>query len=574
MPNDDYNALSLADQLDQVSRKYPDQVAIRFLESLEEAKPSVKLTYSSFVERIRATANLFAKLASSRPDIALIVSNTPEAQIALWAAEVAGTAMPINPLLPDHHVGALLRAAGSTILIVDNNLERARALLKLAPDVSQIFTLDSGPLCIADARRLEVKDRFEQRATINSDDVVIAKFHTGGTTGVPKLALHKQSNQMSAALGTIERMQLVAGDIIINPLPLFHVAGSICIALAPILAGACQLLVTPLGGRTPGFFDQFWPIISRHSVSIVAGVPTIISEAAARLPETAPASVRLVVTGGAALSPAVEKSMALYFGIDVLLIYGMTETAGFIASRQAGEPAKAGWLGHAAPGVEIRVHSDPESPAGEFLEAGVQGHIVIRGATVGPGYANAKLNAGLFTADGWLKTGDLGVMDTDGQLRLTGRAKDIIIRSGHNIEASAIEEAALEHPSLIAAAAVGAPDAYAGEVPALFVQAKPGHEIDQIELLNHLGPLLERPAVPKYLMVLEQLPLTAAGKVYKPELAALATGRVLQALLENDNLSWSTIETDGRVVVRVEDGEHRDRIAKLLEPLMLQSEFF
>lgn len=574
MLQDKRNALSLADQLDRVSRRYPDHVAIRFLESIEEHGPEIELTYARFVQRIRATANLFAKLASTRPNIALIVPNTPEAQIALWAAEVAGKAMPINPLLPDDHVGALLRAAGSTILIVESDLERTTALRKLAPDVSHVFTLDSGPFCIADSRQFEDRDHFKTHTTTIHHDPVIAQFHTGGTTGVPKLALHKQSNQMSAALGAIERMCLVAGDIIINPLPLFHVAGSICIALAPILAGACQLLVTRFGGRTPGFFDQFWPIVSRHSVSIVAGVPTIISEAAARLPEIVPASVRLVVTGGAALSPAIEKSISLYFGTDVLLIYGMTETAGFIASRQAGESAKTGWLGQAAPGVEIRVRSDPESLDSSFLGTGVQGHIVIRGVTVGPGYANAKLNAGLFTADGWLKTGDLGVMDADGQLRLTGRAKDIIIRSGHNLEASAIEEAALEHPSLIAAAAVGAPDAYAGEVPALFVQAKPGHKIDQNELLNFLSPLLERPAIPKYLFVLEQLPLTAAGKVYKPELAALATEQVLQAILANDKFTWTAIEADGRVVVRVEDGEHRERITTLLEPLMLQLEFF
>lgn len=574
MLQDERNAPSLADRLDLVSRSFPDHVAIRFLESIEEGGAQSELTYSCFVEKIRATANLLAKLASSRLNIALIVPNTPEAQIALWAAEVAGTAMPINPLLPDHHVGALLRAAESTILIVENDLERASALRKLAPNVSHVFTLDPGPCCIADARRLEAKDRFEMAPSIAGDDPVIAQFHTGGTTGVPKLALHRQSNQISAAMGAIDRMRLVDEDVVINPLPLFHVAGSICIGLAPVLAGACQILVTRLGGRTPGFFEQFWPIISQHSVSIVAGVPTIISEAAGRLPETAPASVRLVVTGGAALSPAVERSISSYFGTDILLIYGMTETAGLIAARQAGAKAKPGWLGRAAPGVEVRICSDPESTDGAILDAGIQGHIIVRGVTVGPGYANAKLNAGLFSAGGWLKTGDLGVIDADGQLRLTGRAKDVIIRSGHNIEASAIEEAALELQSLVAAAAVGAPDAYAGEVPALFVQAKPGHKIDRDELLNFLGSLLERPAIPKYLTILEHLPLTAAGKVYKPELAALAAGQVVQVFLANEQISWSAVEVDGRVIVRIEDGEHRERIARLLDPLMLRLEFF
>jgi fatty-acyl-CoA synthase len=169
---------------------------------------------------------------------------------------------------------------------------------------------------------------------------------------------------------------------------------------------------------------------------------------------------------------------------------------------------------------------------GEICAAGVPGVLTVHGANVSPGYRNLEHNLGVFASDGGLITGDIGVMDRDGRITITGRSKDLIIRGGHNIDPAMIEAAALSYPGVAAAAAVGQPDRYAGEVPVCYVVAQPGAKVDPAELRRHLETCVaERPAWPRQIYVIESLPLTGVGKIYKPALRCNAAERLVAELV-------------------------------------------
>jgi fatty-acyl-CoA synthase len=175
------------------------------------------------------------------------------------------------------------------------------------------------------------------------------------------------------------------------------------------------------------------------------------------------------------------------------------------------------------------------------------GHLVIKGPNVFPGYTDEKANRGIWIGDGWLDTGDLARQDADGRFWLTGRQKDLIIRGGHNLDPSMIEEAMMRHPAVELAAAVGKPDAYAGELPVVYVTLRSGCVASADELLAFAKATIpERAAAPGEVIVRESIPVTAVGKVFKPELRYDAARRVLEATLRGVG--------DGRVSFEVHVG--------------------
>ena len=165
------------------------------------------------------------------------------------------------------------------------------------------------------------------------------------------------------------------------------------------------------------------------------------------------------------------------------------------------------------------------------------GILRLKGPNVGPGYTDPRRNTGTFTHDGWLITGDIGHIDAEGRIFITGRAKDVIIRGGHNIDPQLIEEALLQHPDVLMAAAVGEPDEYAGELPVAFVSLRSGASVNPSDLSGFANERIpERPAYPKRIEVLPSIPLTAVGKVYKPQLRMLATQHALVQRLTSAGL--------------------------------------
>jgi fatty-acyl-CoA synthase len=221
-------------------------------------------------------------------------------------------------------------------------------------------------------------------------------------------------------------------------------------------------------------------------------------------------------------------------GLQLHESFGMTETAGISTITPIGVSAPAGCVGFPVPHSQVRIVAlDAQGAASEReLPRGETGMVLFRSPNLFSGFVDPQDNARAFTADGWLDTGDLGWIDEQGRLNLAGRSKDLIIRSGHNIDPKVIEDALCAHPDVQLAAAVGAPDAYAGELPVTFVTLRPGASASEAELLDFAAVRVdEAPARPKRVSIVESMPMTNVGKIYKPQLRLLAAHDVVVQLV-------------------------------------------
>ncbi len=222
-------------------------------------------------------------------------------------------------------------------------------------------------------------------------------------------------------------------------------------------------------------------------------------------------------------------------GLHVHEGWGMTETTGLATMTTSGMILPVGGVGLPLPYSRVRIVAlDAQGAASERdLAPGEVGMILYKAPNVFSGYLDAEDDAKAFVGDGWLVTGDLGRLDDEGRLHLNGRAKDLIIRGGHNIDPKMIEDALTAHPAVHLAAAVGAPDAYAGELPVAFVTLAPGASVSEAELLAFTAEHVdETPARPRSVVILDAMPLTSVGKIYKPQLQRLAARAVVARLAE------------------------------------------
>jgi fatty-acyl-CoA synthase len=295
----------------------------------------------------------------------------------------------------------------------------------------------------------------------------------------------------------------------------------------------------------------------------MSGVPTVLAALAGVPLEGANISrLRAVRTGAAPLPPELALRFERQFGLAVHESLGMTETAGLSTVAPPGLSAPAGCVGWPLPHARVRVvalTADDQASTRD-LPPNEKGMVLYQGPNLFSGYLDAKETQRSFTPDGWLITGDVGFLDNEGRLHLSGRAKDLIIRGGHNIDPKVIEDALGAHPAVALCAAVGAPDAYAGELPVAFATLKAGQQVSPEALLAFTAERVdEAPAKPKSITLLERMPVTNVGKIYKPELRTLATAAVVQSLTERvfANLpthpdKWPQVMAEGDASVTVD----------------------
>ncbi|MCC4118207.1 AMP-binding protein [Aromatoleum toluclasticum] len=529
--------------LTDAAQQYSQRNALSFISVPDPTTPARTWTYTELATEITRTANLFHKLAGGEePRIAMLLPAIPEAYFTLWGGEAAGVVCPINYLLNAEHIGELIRAARANILVAlgpNPDLDiwsRVPQLRAECPGLRHVLAVGAAPHAVdfsAAAASMPggalVFDRKIGPTTL------AALFHTGGTTGAPKLAQHTHGNQLHAAWGAAQMYATTERDVMLNGFPLFHVAGAFVFGLSTLLSGGEVVLPTLLGMRNAEFVRRYWTFADRHGVSLLAAVPTVI----ASLMNTDPGgarmeSVRALLTGGSPLPTELASAFERRFDIPVRNILGMTECAGVISIEPFHAPRTAGSCGLPLPFTEVVAVAEN----GRACLAGEEGVLRVRGPNVGPGYTDPRRNTGTFSEDGWLITGDIGHVDAEGRIFVTGRAKDVIIRSSHNIDPRVIEDALLMHPCVQMAAAVGEPDEYAGEMPVAFVSLKPGAQLAPDELAAFIERHIpERPAFPRRIDIIPTIPVTAIGKVYKPALRALAMERVVQERLTDAGLA-------------------------------------
>jgi fatty-acyl-CoA synthase len=514
--------------LEAASARSGGRPALVYLESADPGAPVRTWTHGEFIAVVRRTARLFSALAAGEvPRVALLLPPMPQAYFALWGAEAAGVVCPINFLLKAEHIAELVRAAQATIVVAlgphpDLDIwSHAEQLPALCPGLRHLLAVGGAPGAESfDERLAETPDGawplVPSATPGGAGDETVALFHTGGTTGAPKLAIHTHANQLHAAWGAANMYGTTERDVMLNGFPLFHVAGAFVYGLSTLLAGGCVVLPTLLGLRNAAFVKRYWEHVERHRVTLLGAVPTVIAALLnVERGGVSLASVRALLTGGSPLPGELAAQFEQTFGVPVRNILGMTECAGVISIEPPRAPRTPGSCGLPLPFTEVVALAAD----GSACAAGESGVLRVRGPNVGPGYTDARRNAGTFSADGWLITGDIGHVDDQGRVFVTGRAKDVIIRSSHNIDPGLIEEALLAHPEVQMAAAVGEPDEYAGELPIAYVQLKPGATASAAALLQFACErIAERPAYPKRVELVDSIPLTAIGKVYKPAL--------------------------------------------------------
>lgn len=535
---------SILDVFVGAASRLPEHTALTMLMTGAPDESPRRVSYSALLGLIRRAANLFSALAGPRPGVAYMLPSLVETHAVLWGAETAGYAVPINFLLQPEHIAALLNASGVRILValgphpVLDIWQKALALREQVPGLMLLRVappggaLEERVIDFHAALMAQPEDRLVFGEPGRDADVA-AYFHTGGTTGAPKLVALTHRSQLVAALGGAVLGDLRPTDTLTATLPLFHVGGTTFCALSAFMAGVSLLIMSPGGLRNPAMVQGYWRLASQYGATLVGAVPTSVG-AVLEVPLDGIdiGCVRAGFCGAASLPTAVGARFRQVTGRGLFEVYGMTEASGLIAIDPVAGEGCAGSVGWALPYTQVVVRRlEAGGRLGAACETGEIGAITVRGPHVSPGYRNAEHNAGVFE-DGVLNSGDLGYVDEQGRIYIAGRAKDLIIRSGHNIDPQMIENAMAAHPAVALAAAVGAPDAYAGELPVCYVALKPGSHTSEDELHEHAQrSISERPAWPKQIHIVETIPLTAVGKIYKPQLRCDAASRLVTRIV-------------------------------------------
>lgn len=547
---------------------------------------SETLTWSQLHALTTQAANLFRSLGVGEKDVvAYVLPNALETVVTLIGGAVAGIVNPINPLLEPEQISAILRETKAKVVVTlkpfpkTDLAQKVAEAVRHAPSVKTVLEVDLVRY-LTGAKKLivplirpknpishnanvknfmaEVSRQPADRLTFADEpaDRVAAYFHTGGTTGMPKVAQHKVSGMVyNGWLG--QQLLFKPDDVAMCPLPLFHVFAAYPILMGMIASGAHAVFPTPQGYRGEGVFDNFWKLIERYKATYMITVPTALSALMQRPVNADISTLRNAFSGSSPLPIELYNRFKKETGIEIVEGYGLTECTCLVSINPPDGVKKIGSVGMPFPYTHVRIlHKNGDG----FRECGVDevGEICVAnpGVFEGSTYTEVDKNKDLFAEGRFLRTGDLGRLDADGYLFITGRAKDLIIRGGHNIDPAIIEEALMGHEAVAVVGAIGQPDAHSGELPAAYVELVKGSTATVADLMAYASQHIhERAALPKHIEILPEVPKTAVGKVFKPDLRRMAIIRIYDEALAKAGIPAT--------VALVAEDKKRGLVAKL-----------
>jgi len=563
-------ARSMYEFLSQTKAAYGDKPAVSFQLLSDDGAKAQTLSWAQYHGRVTQAANLLRSLGVGPDDVvAYILPNTMETAITMMAGAVAGIVNPINPLLDADQISSILRETKASVVVTLRAFpktdvpQKVAEALRFAPDVKTVLEVDLLDYLTPPKSWIVPFIRPKNPATHNArimnfnaecrkhpsdrltfadvtEDRVAAYFHTGGTTGMPKVAQHRVSGMVyNGWLGGT--LMFTKDDTVICPLPMFHVFAIYPILMSMIQSGAHVVFPTPQGYRGEGVFDNFWKLIERWKITYMITVPTALSALMQRPINADVSSLRGAFSGSAPLPLELYKRFEAATGVAIIEGYGLTECTCLVSCNPPMGKKKIGSVGSPLPYTHVRIlHSDGSGTVTRECGVDEVGEICVANPGVFPGstYTEVDKNKDLFAEGLYLRTGDLGRIDAEGYLYITGRAKDLIIRGGHNIDPAEIEEALMAHKAVAFTGAIGQPDAHAGEIPCAYVELVKDAVVTEAELLDFArAHIHERAAVPKQIEILPELPKTAVGKVFKPDLRKRAITRVYNETLEKAGLA-------------------------------------
>ncbi len=481
----------LSEQFDSTVGQYPDRTAL-----VDEAGRS--WSYRELSDEVNRLAQ---RLRSEVPGnvVGILLLNSQRYLISMLSIWKAGkTAVPLNYLLPPQDLGFILKDSGMSALIASSFFEEA--LGKIRP----LFG-DHGKILMADDSDFVPEPAgIEAGMEAGADQDPALYLYTSGTTGRPKGVTLSHANLVANVRSSQLAGKFNPEDSFLCLLPFFHTYAITGTFLLPLLNGSKAVLV-----------DRFQPakvlkLIEEQKISCFMAIPSMYRVLAASDEEFDVSALRFPISGGEPLPVAIAEAFRNRFGVDIYEGYGQTEAAPVITLNVPGD-RKLGTVGRALPNVEVAVWND----GGEPLGPDEVGEVMVRGQNVMDGYHNLPEETAKTITDGWLHTGDLGKVDADGFVSITGRKKELIISAGENIYPREIEEALIRHSSVKEVAVIGVPDEVRGEVPKAFVIAEEGAKLDERELRGFCKEHVANYKVPKVIEIVDDLPRTPSGKVLK-----------------------------------------------------------
>ncbi|HSB47884.1 MAG TPA: class I adenylate-forming enzyme family protein [Burkholderiales bacterium] len=458
------------------------------------------LDYSALADAVTRVSGLLLERGLRRGErVALIARRSVDAVAGAFGIMAAGGAVcVVDERLPPAELGVRLRSAEIGWLLADAT---HRELAGAAAELKRIE--------LEDAARASPRAREDIG---HGDDALLVM--TSGSTGTPKAVLLTHGNLLSNAYGVAERTGVTPEDRLLHLLPLHHTNGTNNLLVVPFCRGASVVMLARFHAET--LFQE----IAAHRPTYVTGVATHYSRLLAHEPPPgALASLRFLRSGAAPLNAQLHLEIERHLGLPLIHSYGLSEDT-CTATMNPPAARRIGTVGTALAGQRVAVLAPgSEQP----VAVGSEGEICIAGPSLMKGYVPPAGHAdGPSIRDGWLRTGDLGWLDGDGYLTVSGRLKEIILRGGENLSPGRIEEAILRNPAVRACCVVGAPDADLGEVPVAFVVAGDGASVRPEAIQDQVRSELPRACVPARVVVLGALPEIGIGKIDRAALKRLA----------------------------------------------------
>ena len=444
----------------------------------------------------------FGELSDDANRIAALLLNSQKyitTMLGIWKA--GKTAVPLNYLLPPADLGFIIKDSGMSALISSQFFGQALAAIK------PLFG-DNGLILMADDAGFPSASATQSPSAYRDPAL---DLYTSGTTGRPKGVVLTHDN-LAANVDSCQRAdKFDHNDSFLCLLPFFHTYAITGTFLLPLFSGSKMVLI-----------DRFQPLkvlslIQEHQISVLLAIPSMYRVMAATEGDFDVSSIRFPISGGEPLPISVAEVFEKRFRVPIYEGYGQTEAAP-VVTLNVPRARKQGTIGRPLPGIEVAIWNDQN----QVLPAGVVGELMVRGRNVMQGYHNLPEETARTITDGWLHTGDLGKLDEDGFVTITGRKKELIISAGENIYPREIEEALAQHPKVKEVAVIGVKDEVRGEVPKAFVIARDGKTIQEKELRIFCRAHLANYKVPKYIEVVADLPRTPTGKILKRMLSATA----------------------------------------------------
>lgn len=497
--------------IDLLQRGCDDAIAI----GAPGNRPSLR--YRGLRHLVRSTVQGLNAVGIGRGHrVATVLRNGPEAAAAFVSIAAGATTAPLNPALTADEIEFSLRDLNAKALVVEAGVESPARSVAVA---LQLLIIELEPEPEAGAGSFQLHPPKPQSASLvrggfaEPDDVALL-LHTSGSTGRPKAVPLLQRNLAASAGHVAAALQLAEDDVCLNIMPLFHIHGLVGAVLSSLAAGA-QV------SCTPGFNGlRFFHWLDEVRPSWYSAVPTmhqaIVARASQNGPSVARSRLRFIRSSSSSLPPRVMAELEQTFRCPVVESYGMTEASHQMACNplppRARKPGSAG----IPAGPEIAIMSEE----GKLLLRGQVGEVVIRGPNVTPGYeANPEANANAFV-DGWFRTGDQGVIDGEGYLRLTGRLKESINRGGEKIAPIEIDMVLMSHPAVQQCLTFAVPHDHLGEEIAVAVVLREGKTASGRELREFAARHLTRSKLPRQFVFVREIPTGATGKLQRIGLAA------------------------------------------------------